>query len=136
MCVCRRRLLLTGTPLQNSLLELWSLMHFLMPAVFASHSHFREWFGDVAAAAEGAARNDALVRRLHEVPATLLYTILYSLTTLTYSMYRNSALSQKREIVQFITVQGNIQKRIKVCCFSKFWYSFVHWQNRHSASIF
>ncbi|KAJ2952402.1 hypothetical protein O0L34_g6710 [Tuta absoluta] len=62
-----RRLLLTGTPLQNSLLELWSLMHFLMPAVFASHSHFREWFADVAAAAEGAARNDALVRRLHEV---------------------------------------------------------------------
>lgn len=42
-------------------------MHFLMPAVFASHSHFREWFGDVAAAAEGATRNDALVRRLHEV---------------------------------------------------------------------
>ncbi|KAJ2952403.1 hypothetical protein O0L34_g6710 [Tuta absoluta] len=65
-----RRLLLTGTPLQNSLLELWSLMHFLMPAVFASHSHFREWFADVAAAAEGAARNDALVRRLHEVCAS------------------------------------------------------------------
>ena len=30
----RRRLLLTGTPLQNSLMELWSLMHFLMPHVF------------------------------------------------------------------------------------------------------
>jgi len=27
----KRRLLLTGTPLQNSLMELWSLMHFLMP---------------------------------------------------------------------------------------------------------
>ncbi|KFU97100.1 Helicase SRCAP, partial [Pterocles gutturalis] len=27
----QRRLLLTGTPLQNSLMELWSLMHFLMP---------------------------------------------------------------------------------------------------------
>uniref|UniRef100_A0A3B4U136 Helicase ATP-binding domain-containing protein n=1 Tax=Seriola dumerili TaxID=41447 RepID=A0A3B4U136_SERDU len=32
-----RRLLLTGTPLQNSLMELWSLMHFLMPHVFQSH---------------------------------------------------------------------------------------------------
>lgn len=30
----QRRLLLTGTPLQNSLMELWSLMHFLMPHVF------------------------------------------------------------------------------------------------------
>ncbi len=27
----RRRLLLTGTPLQNDVMELWSLMHFLMP---------------------------------------------------------------------------------------------------------
>ncbi|KAI8421017.1 hypothetical protein MSG28_008149, partial [Choristoneura fumiferana] len=67
-----RRLLLTGTPLQNSLLELWSLMHFLMPDVFASHSEFREWFQPVAAlaGAEGAgggAGGGALVRRLHEV---------------------------------------------------------------------
>ncbi|CAK1582408.1 unnamed protein product [Parnassius mnemosyne] len=63
-----RRLLLTGTPLQNSLLELWSLMHFLMPDVFASHSEFREWFSPVAGIAEGSqCYNDALVRRLHEV---------------------------------------------------------------------
>ncbi|GAB4813110.1 hypothetical protein N2152v2_000156 [Parachlorella kessleri] len=27
----KRRLLITGTPLQNDLMELWSLMHFLMP---------------------------------------------------------------------------------------------------------
>ena len=27
----QRRLLITGTPLQNDLMELWSLMHFLMP---------------------------------------------------------------------------------------------------------
>ncbi|KAJ8725323.1 hypothetical protein PYW08_003506 [Mythimna loreyi] len=63
-----RRLLLTGTPLQNSLLELWSLMHFLMPDVFASHSEFREWFSEVAGIADGSNRyNEALVRRLHEV---------------------------------------------------------------------
>ena len=29
----QRRLLITGTPLQNDLMELWSLMHFLMPQV-------------------------------------------------------------------------------------------------------
>lgn len=32
----QRRLLLTGTPLQNNLMELWSLMHFLMPHIFRS----------------------------------------------------------------------------------------------------
>ena len=39
-----RRLLITGTPLQNDLMELWSLMHFLMPQVFASHAQFKDWF--------------------------------------------------------------------------------------------
>ena len=37
----QRRLLLTGTPLQNNLMELWSLMHFLMPQVFQSHKEFK-----------------------------------------------------------------------------------------------
>lgn len=40
----QRRLLITGTPLQNSVMELWSLMHFLMPDVFESHSEFKAWF--------------------------------------------------------------------------------------------
>ncbi|CAN8063634.1 unnamed protein product [Agarophyton chilense] len=40
----RHRLLLTGTPLQNSVMELWSLMHFLMPNLFESHSWFKDTF--------------------------------------------------------------------------------------------
>eukprot|EP00923_Selenidium_pygospionis_P060560 GHVN01106536.1.p1 GENE.GHVN01106536.1~~GHVN01106536.1.p1 ORF type:complete len:1875 (+),score=464.29 GHVN01106536.1:181-5625(+) len=40
------RLLLTGTPLQNDLMELWSLMHFLMPRLFESHSDFKSLFND------------------------------------------------------------------------------------------
>ena len=38
------RLLLTGTPLQNDLLELWALLHFLMPDLFDSRKGFSEWF--------------------------------------------------------------------------------------------
>ena len=48
----RARLLLTGTPLQNNLTELWSLLFFLMPAEsvtggiggFADLKEFSEWF--------------------------------------------------------------------------------------------
>jgi helicase SWR1 len=48
----RARLLLTGTPLQNSLTELWSLLYFLMPeqkqqegvSGFASLQEFHDWF--------------------------------------------------------------------------------------------
>ncbi|CAG5123366.1 unnamed protein product, partial [Candidula unifasciata] len=65
----QRRLLLTGTPLQNSLMELWSLMHFLMPNVFQSHSEFKEWFSNpLTGMIEGSQEyNENLVRRLHKV---------------------------------------------------------------------
>ncbi|KAL5240608.1 hypothetical protein ACI65C_008018 [Semiaphis heraclei] len=41
---CRNRLLLTGTPVQNSMAELWALLHFIMPTMFDSHDEFTEWF--------------------------------------------------------------------------------------------
>uniref|UniRef100_A0A2N9HAX4 Helicase ATP-binding domain-containing protein n=1 Tax=Fagus sylvatica TaxID=28930 RepID=A0A2N9HAX4_FAGSY len=40
----QRRLLLTGTPIQNSLQELWALLNFLLPHIFNSVQNFEEWF--------------------------------------------------------------------------------------------
>lgn len=40
----RHRLLITGTPLQNNLQELWALLNFLMPSIFSSSHDFNEWF--------------------------------------------------------------------------------------------
>ncbi|CAG9760112.1 unnamed protein product [Ceutorhynchus assimilis] len=64
-----RRLLLTGTPLQNNLMELWSLMHFLMPSIFQSHREFKEWFSNpVSGMIEGNSEyNDSIIKRLHKV---------------------------------------------------------------------
>lgn len=36
------RLLITGTPLQNSLKELWALLHFIMPDKFDDWSYFEQ----------------------------------------------------------------------------------------------
>ena len=38
------RLLLTGTPLQNNLSELWALLNFLLPKIFSSCEEFKKWF--------------------------------------------------------------------------------------------
>ena len=37
------KLLLTGTPLQNNLAELWSLLNFILPDIFSSHQEFESW---------------------------------------------------------------------------------------------
>jgi SNF2 family DNA or RNA helicase len=42
--VSSHRLLLTGTPLQNNLEELWALLNFLLPNIFNSSEDFSQWF--------------------------------------------------------------------------------------------
>jgi len=66
----KRRLLLTGTPLQNSVMELWSLMHFLMPQMFESHTEFRDWFLNPInniVQDDPSQQSSAVVKRLHAV---------------------------------------------------------------------
>ncbi|XP_033224714.1 lymphoid-specific helicase-like [Belonocnema kinseyi] len=43
-CKSMNRLLLTGTPLQNNLQELWSLLNFLLPEIFNDLEVFESWF--------------------------------------------------------------------------------------------
>ena len=38
----QHRVLLTGTPLQNSLTELWALLNFLLPKIFSSSDTFEQ----------------------------------------------------------------------------------------------
>lgn len=40
----KHRILLTGTPLQNNLPELWALLNFLLPSIFSSVDTFDQWF--------------------------------------------------------------------------------------------
>ncbi|XP_042491047.1 probable ATP-dependent DNA helicase CHR12 isoform X1 [Macadamia integrifolia] len=67
----RRRLLLTGTPIQNSLQELWALLNFLLPTIFNSVENFEEWFNAPFADRCDVSLNDEeellIIRRLHQV---------------------------------------------------------------------
>ncbi|XP_062215593.1 chromatin-remodeling ATPase INO80-like [Phragmites australis] len=66
---CRNRLLLTGTPIQNNMAELWALLHFIMPTLFDSHEQFNEWFskGIEGHAEHGGALNEHQLSRLHAI---------------------------------------------------------------------
>ena len=63
MFSCNNRLLITGTPLQNNLHELWALLNFLLPEVFGSAGQFEEWFGT----GEDGGDNVEVVQQLHKV---------------------------------------------------------------------
>merc|ERR1719225_813996 len=66
------RLLLTGTPLQNKLPELWSLLNFLLPSIFKACDTFETWFNaPFAITGEKVELNEEetilIIRRLHKV---------------------------------------------------------------------
>jgi len=68
------RLLLSGTPIQNTLEELWSLLNFVNPAIFDDLAVFQSWFGfrnigqetQVEDVVDGESKNK-IVSKLHEI---------------------------------------------------------------------
>lgn len=60
----RSRLLITGTPLQNNLMELWSLLNFLLPDVFSSAEDFQAWFQGKD---DNGEAQESVVQQLHKV---------------------------------------------------------------------
>ncbi|KAF9234947.1 SNF2 family N-terminal domain-containing protein [Melanogaster broomeanus] len=70
----RFRLILTGTPLQNNLPELWALLNFVLPKIFNSVKSFDEWFNTPFANAGTGDKIELneeeallIIRRLHKV---------------------------------------------------------------------
>ncbi|GMF00584.1 unnamed protein product [Ambrosiozyma monospora] len=76
----RNRLLITGTPLQNNLHELWALLNFLLPDIFSDSETFDDWFsgstnqdnddnsnGDADSKQQQQEHDDLVVQQLHKV---------------------------------------------------------------------
>ena len=60
----RRRIVLTGTPMENSVLDLWSIFDFLMPGYLGSAQDFRERYELPITRENDAAAQARLGRRL------------------------------------------------------------------------
>jgi SWI/SNF-related matrix-associated actin-dependent regulator of chromatin subfamily A member 5 len=119
----KNRLLITGTPLQNNLHELWALLNFLLPDVFGDSEIFQEWFerenkdenedkGDDKEAVEKLRKilSPFLLRRVKsEVEKSLLpkieTNVYVGMTSMQLKWYRN--LLQK----DIEAVNGQVGKR-------------------------
>lgn len=85
----RARLLLTGTPLQNNLHELWALLNFLLPDIF----HSPEDFDALFSITEKDAETD-LLHKLHKILRPFLLRRLKSDVA--------QGLPEKKEILLFL----------------------------------
>ncbi|XP_068582922.1 lymphoid-specific helicase [Cebidichthys violaceus] len=80
------KLLLTGTPLQNNLAELWTLLNFLLPEVFDDLKSFESWF-DISTIGEAETvvateREQNILSMLHQILTPFLLRRLKSDVTL------------------------------------------------------
>ncbi|KAJ3124934.1 hypothetical protein HK100_011058 [Physocladia obscura] len=70
----RYRVILTGTPLQNNLSELWAILNFVLPKIFNSVKSFDEWFSSPFGATGNAVQLELneeerllMIKGLHKV---------------------------------------------------------------------
>ncbi|KAJ8908028.1 hypothetical protein NDN08_008125 [Rhodosorus marinus] len=133
------RLLITGTPLQNNLRELWALLNFLLPDIFSSSADFDSLFSSVEGGPPGTDRTEPkneLVHQLHAVLRPFLIrrlksdvetdlppkkeTVLYlKLTKLQEDLYRN-ILKKDVDAINFTGGDRvrllNILMQLRKCC--------------------
>ncbi|XP_061820307.1 lymphoid-specific helicase [Nerophis lumbriciformis] len=112
------KLLLTGTPLQNNLAELWSLLNFLLPEVFDDLKSFESWFDiDSLCEAESvvaAEREGNILSMLHQILTPFLLRRLKTDVTLEIPPKKEiivyAPLTAKQELFYTAVVNKTIAK--------------------------
>lgn len=94
------RLLITGTPLQNNLTELWSLLHFLMPSIFDKLESFESWF-DFSALKEKNGAEQLLSEDRKKNLVASLHAILKPFLLRRVKADVETSLPKKREYVLY-----------------------------------
>ncbi|XP_041116415.1 lymphoid-specific helicase [Polyodon spathula] len=115
------KLLLTGTPLQNNLAELWSLLNFLLPDVFDDLKSFESWF-DITSVTTGAEniiakeREQNVLHMLHQILTPFLLRRLKCDVTLEVPPKREvivyAPLTKKQETFYTAIVNKTIEKML------------------------
>ncbi len=129
----QHRILMTGTPLQNNVEELWSLMNFVEPVSFSSRENFMDRYKDMET--ENQVRSlqkriaPHMLRRVkedvaHDIPPKEETMVDVELTMLQKRYYR--AIFEKNHAILFQVGGGtvrtampslmNIQMELRKCC--------------------
>ncbi|XP_010263689.1 PREDICTED: ATP-dependent DNA helicase DDM1 [Nelumbo nucifera] len=108
------KLLLTGTPLQNNLAELWSLLNFILPDIFSSHEEFESWF-DLSGKCSNEAEQEELDEKRRLQVVSKLHAILRPFLLRRLKSDVEQMLPRKKEIILYVNMtehQKNIQDHL------------------------
>lgn len=93
------RLLITGTPLQNNITELWSLLHFLLPDIFNDLNSFQGWF-DFSSMLDNNSQGDVVERQKRTLVSTM-HSILKPFLLRRVKTDVETSLPKKREYILY-----------------------------------
>ncbi|KAJ5628018.1 hypothetical protein N7490_010246 [Penicillium lividum] len=93
------RLLITGTPLQNNISELWSLLHFLLPDVFNDLNSFESWF-DFSSVLDKNSQADLIEKRKRNLVSSM-HAILKPFLLRRIKTDVEHSLPKKREYILY-----------------------------------
>jgi superfamily II DNA or RNA helicase len=123
----RHRLVLTGTPLENSVLDLWSIFDFLMPGYLGSAQDFRERYEIPITREKDIASQTRLARRLKpfmlrrlkrdvvkDLPARLEQVSFCELTADQQAVYAQVLEASRKEVMEAVGAQGLAKSRMVV----------------------
>eukprot|EP00268_Persea_americana_P040690 TRINITY_DN4045_c0_g1_i1.p1 TRINITY_DN4045_c0_g1~~TRINITY_DN4045_c0_g1_i1.p1 ORF type:complete len:869 (-),score=186.34 TRINITY_DN4045_c0_g1_i1:396-3002(-) len=108
------KLLLTGTPLQNNLAELWSLLNFILPDIFSSHEEFESWF-DLSGKCSSESEKEEFEEKRRSQVLSKLHLILRPFLLRRLKEDVEQMLPRKKEIILYANMtdhQKNIQEHL------------------------
>jgi superfamily II DNA or RNA helicase len=123
----RHRIVLTGTPLENSVADLWSIFDFLMPGYLGTARDFRERYELPIAKEKNAAAQTRLARRLRpfvlrrlkrevaaDLPAKIEQVAYCELTPDQRQVYQQVIEASRKEVLDAVGAQGLAKSRMVV----------------------
>jgi superfamily II DNA or RNA helicase len=123
----RHRLVLTGTPMENSVLDLWSIFDFLMPGYLGSAQDFRERYEVPITREKNPDAQARLSRRLRpfllrrlkrevaaDLPAKLEHVSFCELTDDQRAVYQQVIEASRKEVLDAVGAQGLARSRMVV----------------------
>jgi len=123
----RHRLVLTGTPMENSVLDLWSIFDFLMPGYLGGAQDFRERYEQPIVRDKNSAVQARLARRMRpfmlrrlkrdvaaDLPEKIEQVSYCELNDAQRALYRQVLEAGRREVLDSVNANGQAKSRMVV----------------------